>query len=259
MMKLQNPLLLFAIVTAVLPAATPQVKAADGMDQCPRFQFNPPDAYKGGMKYSFVTPDSTNPKTGAFASVCTGFWREPNPQQPSSTAKRAWSITVSKKDDPKVADSYNAEDGYAADLARADSGNAVPYLYARFQKISVPWGNAVGYFVQTTKNATWPEPNNVQLIYEIRGVTSDRQNTVVARFAVRHPQLPDGPNVLDAHSDLPTLTSFPSYKLLEKSRPESFEPTLAELQYMVSSIVILKPKKPENSEVRPVKSAAAGQ
>jgi hypothetical protein len=101
--------------------------------------------------------------------------------------------------------------------------------------------------------------SNVQLLYEIRGVTSDRQNTVVARFAVRHLQLPDGPNVLDAHSDLPTLTSFPSYKLLEKSRPESFEPSLTELQNMVSSIVILKPKKPENSEVRPVKSDAAGQ
>jgi hypothetical protein len=115
MMKLQNPLLLFAIVTAVLPATTPQVKAADGTDQCPRFQFNPPDAYKGGMKYSFVTPDTANPKTSAFASVCTGFWRQPNPQQPSSTAKQNWSITVSKKDDPKVADSYNAKDGYAAD------------------------------------------------------------------------------------------------------------------------------------------------
>ena len=96
-------------------------------------------------------------------------------------------------------------------------------------------------------------------MYEIRGVTSDHQDTIAASFAARHPQLPDGSKVLDAHGNIRALTSFPSYKLLEKSPPESFEPSLTELQNMVSSIVILKPKKVENSEGRPVKSGAAGQ
>jgi hypothetical protein len=251
MTKLQNALLLFAIAATMPPTATPQVNAAEGTDQCPRFQFNPPDAFKDGMKYSFVTPGSASPKTSTFASVCTGFWRQPNPPQPTVAAKQTWSITVSKKDDPKVADSYNAKDGYAADLARTDSGNALPYLYARFQKFSFPWGNAVGYFVQTTKNATWPEPNNVQLTYEIRGVTSDRQDTVVARFEVRHPQLPDGSSVLDAHGDIRALTSFPSYKLLEKSHPDSFQPSLTEIQDLVSSLVVLVPKKSQKPAASP--------
>ena len=74
---------------------------------------------------------------------------------------------------PALAHRYGGERG---------SGNGTPYLYARFQKFSFPWGNAVGYFVQTTQNATWPEPNNVQLAYEIRGVTNDHQDTIVARF-----------------------------------------------------------------------------
>jgi hypothetical protein len=70
-----------------------------------------------------------------------------------------------------VTEAYNFKDGYTADLARADSKNATPYLYSRFQKFTFPWGNAVGYFVQTTKGTAWPEPNNAQLMYEIRGVT----------------------------------------------------------------------------------------
>jgi hypothetical protein len=62
-MKLQNPLSLCVIVSAVIFTATPQMKAADPTDQCPRFQLNPLDAYKNGMKYSFLTPGSGNPKT----------------------------------------------------------------------------------------------------------------------------------------------------------------------------------------------------
>lgn len=208
----------------------------------PEVSFNPLDTYKSGMKYSFYAPGSAASKAEAFTSVCSGFWRSP------SKARQNWSITIIKKDDAKVADGYNARDGYAADLARADSGSATPYLYARFQKFAFPWGNAVGYFVQTTKNATWPEPNNVQLLYEIRGVTNDHQDTIVARFAVRHPQLPDGSSVQDAHGDIGTLQSFPSYKLLTKSKPETFEPSLTEVQDLVSSVVILKPQNVQKSE-----------
>jgi hypothetical protein len=253
-MNVRPPPLLFAILMTMLPVATPRAGAAEATDQCPRFQFSPPEPYKGGMKYSFVTPGPIGTKTGAFESVCSGFW-QPNPQGSSPGPKQSWSITVSKKDDPRVVEAYNARDGYAADLARADSGNATPYLYARFQKFSFPWGNAVGYFVQTTKDATWPEPNNAQLTYEIRGVTIDRQYIVAARFAVTDPQLPAaGSSVLDAHGDIRTLTSFPSYKLLEKSRPETFQPSLTEIQDLVSSIVVLGPKKSqkvENSAAKP--------
>jgi hypothetical protein len=258
-MNVQPPPLLFAVLMTMLPVATPRAGAAETTEQCPRFQFNPPDPYKGGMKYSFVTPGSAGTKTGAFASICSGFWRQPNPQESSSRAKQSWSITVSRKDDPKVVEAYNAKDGYAADLARVDSGNATPYLYARFQKFSFPWGNGVGYFVQMTKDATWPEPNNVQLAYEIRGVTSDRQYIVVARFVVGHPQLAAaGSNVLDAHGDLGTLTSFPSYKLLEKSRPETFQPSLTEIRDLVSSVVVLGPKKPQKAENKAAKPESSG-
>ena len=100
-MKLQNPLSLCVIVSAVIFTATPQMKAADPTDQCPRFQLNPLDAYKDRMKYSFLTPGSGNPKTDTFTSVCSSFWQPPNAKQPSPNAKLTWSIAVSKKDDPK--------------------------------------------------------------------------------------------------------------------------------------------------------------
>jgi len=49
-MKLQRPLFLVAILIAIFPAAIPQAEATESTDQCPRFQFNPPEAYKGSMK-----------------------------------------------------------------------------------------------------------------------------------------------------------------------------------------------------------------
>jgi hypothetical protein len=55
-----------------------------------------------------------------------------------------------------------------------------------------------------------------------------------------------------------TLASFPSYKLLEKSSPDSFEPSLKEIQEMVASVKIMKLKKPENSEKKSAMSAASG-
>jgi hypothetical protein len=64
-MKFQHCRLLFGILIALLPATSQLAEAADPTDQCPRFQFNPPDAYKSGMKYSFVAPDSAGPKTDA--------------------------------------------------------------------------------------------------------------------------------------------------------------------------------------------------
>src|SRR5258708_33272541 len=127
--------------------------------------------------------------------------------------------------------------GLSGELAKAGSKNASPHLYFRFKKFTFPWGNAVGYFVQTTKGTAWPEPNNAQLMYEIRGVTSDHQDTIVARFAARHPQLPDGSKVLYAHGSIRALTSFPSYKLLYQSHAESFEPNHTELQNIASSMV----------------------
>jgi hypothetical protein len=42
-------------------------------------------------------------------------------------------------------------------------------------------------------------------MYEIRGVTSDHQDTIVASFAARHPQLPDGSK--PANADL-SLSGF---------------------------------------------------
>jgi hypothetical protein len=188
-MKLQRPVFLFAILIAIFPAGIPQAEATDSTDQCPRFQFNPPEAYKGGMKYSFLLPGSAGPKAGSYSSVCSGFWLSP------AGVKQNWRITVSKKDDPKV---------------------------------------------------------------EIRGVTNDHQDTIAARFVVRHPRLPDGPNLLDAHGDMRTLGSFPSYKLLEKSSPDSFEPSLQEIQEIVASVVIMELKKPENSEKKSAISGASG-
>ena len=249
-MKFQHPVLLYVILTGMLSAGALRVEAADPTDQCPRFQFNPLDAYKSGMKYSFFAPGSAGSKTDTFVSICSGFWQSPNTQ-----STQTWNIIVSKKDDPKIADAYNAKDAYAPDLARADSGSATPYLYARFQKFSFPWGNAVGYFVQTTQDTTWPEANNAQLAYEIRGITSDRKCTVVGKFIIRHPRLPAaGSNVLDAHGDIRKLTSFPSYKLLTKSAPGSFQPSLTEIQTLVSSVVILGPKNSLKLENKATKS-----
>jgi hypothetical protein len=238
-MKLQHPPSLSRMWIVLLLALLARAAGADWTDQCPRFEFNPLDSYKDGMKFTFAGPGVPGPKADSFTSISSGFWRAPDGQ-----SRQPWSIAVSRKLDPSIVAAYTARDPYAVDLARADSGNATPYLYARFQKFSFPWGNAVGYFVQTTKDASWREPNNAQLIYEIRGVTSDQQYTVVAKFSVTHPQLPRGDsNLLDAQGDVRKLSSFPSYKLLAKSAPTSFQPSLTEIQDMVSSVSVLRLRK----------------
>jgi hypothetical protein len=247
-MRFKKPLWRCSTRIGLLLVLLPQMAAADWTDQCPRFQFNPLDAYKDGMKYSFAAPGVPGLKTDAFTSVCSGFRRAPDGQG----SKQPWSIVVSKKADPAVIAAYTAKDAYAVDLTRADSGGATPYLYARFQKFSFPWGNAVGYFVQTTKDASWREPNNAQLNYEIRGVTSDQQYTIIAKFAVTHPQLPSGnSNMLDAQGDIRKLTSFTTYRLLSKSPPEAFQPSLTEIQDLVSSVSVLRLKKLQGIERKP--------
>src|SRR3954467_8822503 len=61
--EVSKPFLPVVVSTAMLGTAIPLTKAANPTDQCPRFQFNPLDDYKKGMKYSFFTPSSSNPKT----------------------------------------------------------------------------------------------------------------------------------------------------------------------------------------------------
>jgi hypothetical protein len=63
---------------------------------------------------------------------------------------------------------------------------------------------------------------------------------------------------LDAQGDIRTLTSFPSYKLLEKSKPEIFQPSLTEIQDLVSSVVILGPKKSQKVENKAAKPEPNG-
>jgi hypothetical protein len=240
LMKLRHSPLPFALwLIIILLGPLPRVATADWTDQCPRFQFNPPDSFKDGMKFTFAAPGVPGPKADSFTSISSGFWRGPNGQ-----SRQPWSIAVSRKVDPNIVAAYTAADAYAVDLAKSDSGGATPYLYARFQKFSFSWGNAVGYFVQTTSDASWREPNNAQLVYEIRGVTSDQQYTVVAKFSVTHPQLPLGnSSLLDAQGDVRKLSSFNSYKLLSKSAAESFQPSLADIQELVSSVSVLRLKR----------------
>jgi hypothetical protein len=241
-MNLRQSSLVLAVTFALLP--TPGVQAATDSpaDSAPYFRVSPPDSYKSDIKQSFNPAKGGRP---AWAAI-SGVWRSPK-----GKTGQPWSITVVKQEDPQVTQAYNGRNAATMNLAKDDFGGANPYLYAGFERLSLPWGKAIAYFVQASKDGKWHEPNNEELQYQIRGVTDDKKYTIVGRFQVRLAQLPaDSKTAQDAGGDLKKLHAFESYKLLNREDPNNFEPSLTEMQNLVGSVRIL-PGKEETSESKP--------
>ena len=71
------------------------------------------------------------------------------------------------------------------------SQSARAYLFARYKRKHLRWGNAVSFFSQATQDTTEYVAHNGHLTYEVWGVTKDRQHTIVGWFRISHPKLPD--------------------------------------------------------------------
>jgi hypothetical protein len=244
LMNLRQSSLVFAVTLALLPTLGVQA-AKDPADAAPQFRVNPPDSYKSNINQSF------NPGKGGrpASTTISGVWHSPKGE---SKTGQSWSVTVVKQEDPLVTQACNSRNASSLNLAKDDFGGANPYLYAGFERLSLPWGKAIGYFVQASKDGGWHEPNNEQLRYQIRGVTDDKKYTIIGRFQVRLAQLPaDSKNAQDAGGDVRRLHSFESYKLLNQADASSFEPSLTEMQNLVGSVKILPGKEETSSKPKP--------
>ncbi|MBV8586044.1 MAG: hypothetical protein JO308_07135 [Verrucomicrobia bacterium] len=240
-MNLRQSSLVLAVTFALLPTAGVQAAQDSPADSAPHFRVNPPDSYKSNISQNFSPGKGGRPAS----TTISGVWHSP---KAGSKADQPWSITVIKGEDPQVMQAYNARNAATMTIAKDDFGGANPYLYAGVERLTLPWGKAIAYFVQASKDGKWREPNNEQLRYQIRGVTDDKKYTIIGRFQVRLAQLPtDSQKAQDASGDLRKLHAFESYKLLNQEDPNSFEPSLIEMQNLVGSVRI----SPEISESKP--------
>ena len=208
--------------------------------------------------------------TQAAMTRYKGYWY-PNASQPNTD--HGWTIDVFDTYSRKVAEAYeHAKDGNAADLdelmdflvvPRAhslfeDPRRALSYLFARFERKSFKWGQAVSFLSQGTQDTSMHTPENGHLWYEVYGVSKDRLRTVVARVEVGHPKLETGGEDVRGvaerdsefkrkfdeawnRNDVPLinklrqeaaakeeaeLQNHPHTKLIESCQPGEFEPSL---------------------------------
>ena len=214
-----------------------------------------------------------------------GYWY---PDASGADTKHGWMIDVFTTHSPKVAAAYkHASNGYAADLdevmdfltipdARSlfDSPRrALSYLFARFERKSFRWGDAVSFFSQGVQDTSMPEPANGRLTYEIFGVTRDGRFTVIASLSASHPKLPDhaqardmrdrvqggDPGFEQAYYDAARQKNYqrlerlqedeeqreaaamreqPGVKLIETCKPDEFQPSITAFDQMIDSIAI---------------------
>lgn len=79
------------------------------------------------------------------------------------------------------------------------------------------------------------------LIYEVHGITGDGRY-VRGRFGVTHPGLVEfGPGLRDYRDGDPAdptspMRKDPHYRLVEKTRPDSFEPSLLEIDRFLDTL-----------------------
>ena len=153
----------------------------------------------------------------------------------------------------------------------APVNKARAYLFARYRQMHFRWGNAVSFLSQATQDTGAYVAHNGHLTYEVWGFTKDRQHVVVGWFRVSHPELPDwgegvpqiagiredSPDlsyqIIDAenHHDSKRITKLyqemartaeravekdPKTKLIEKCRPNEFQPSLSAVDSFINSL-----------------------
>lgn len=156
-----------------------------------------------------------------------------------------WNVRVYSILSKKVAVAVtSAKDGYSLRLTEGpgvETPEEGSYMVARLRRKQFSWGHAVSFLSQFTQDMYLPAPNNTRLTYNVWGVTADRKYTVVAYVFVSHPKLPDEESDRQTLRDFRTIETLkrdPDYKLIERCKPEEFEPSLKAFDEMLDSLTI---------------------
>lgn len=158
---------------------------------------------------------------------------------------RSWSIEVYDSANPReIKDITTASNTYETNLGIAI--NASLRIGPRFERKTLPWGEAVSFLAQYQNDNTNYVPNNGMLQYEVHGLTKDGKY-IRARFGVTHPGLAefgnDSQELRDYRDGDPAdpnsaMRKDPHYILVEKASPSSFEPSLSEIDRFLGTLVI---------------------
>lgn len=145
---------------------------------------------------------------------------------PRATARQTKAIT-------EATNAYDAGLGWAI--------NASLRICPRFERKTFSWGKAVSFLAQYQNDNTNYVPNNGMLLYEIHGLTRGG-GYIRARFGVTHPGLAEfGTGVRDYNDGDVTSPSSPirkdpHYKLVETAEPDTFEPSLTEIDRFLDTL-----------------------
>ena len=238
------------VVVAAITAVAAFAHAADPAPPAPpRFTLavSPPfspsvsvERYRAGdvtmssPPFRFVTTAAVTKQFGGFG-----------PRAKEESDSHSWSIYVYSTYSKKVAEAYaSTKDGYqlgmteGTELETPDWGS---YMVARLQRKQFRWGAAVSFLSQFSQDIEFESPVNGRLEYHVWGVTADRKYTVVARISVSHPKLPDEERERERARlvrSVEALQRDPDYKLIERCKPEEFEPSLTAFDEMLDSLKI---------------------
>jgi len=184
--------------------------------------------------FRFVTTASVTTRYGDFGPQTKG--------QPNS---HGWSVKVYATFSEKVAAAYaSTKDGYQlrmTDGVKLETSDWGSYMVARLRRKQFRWGHGVTFLSQFTQDMLLDAPINGRLTYEVWGTTADHKHTVLARISVSHPKLRDGGDRTKPprlHRTVESVRKDPDYKLIERCKPEEFEPSLTAFDEMLDSLVI---------------------
>ena len=178
--SLLAPLVLFLVIDASVCATTSSTDS-------PNFTLSIPPSFSTSVTVRHYRKGeailNSPPYRLTTAAPMTEYHAWFGPRVAKQADNHWWAIRVYAHFSPKAATAYaSATDGFQADLNEGPEflGSAErSYMFARFERKHFRWGNAVSFFSQSTQDTMYV-PNNGHLMYEVWGVTWNRQCTVVA-------------------------------------------------------------------------------
>jgi hypothetical protein len=124
------------------------------------------------------------------------------------------------------------------ELPHEPFNNAGAALLARARFWHVACGDGVRFLTYYQQGKTGYGATNAELLYNFQGLTSDRRYYISARFAVRHPKLPDSIDDPRAASEGSHRENRAEYERINSWKDETFFPKLTDLDQMIGSLRI---------------------
>jgi hypothetical protein len=146
-------------------------------------------------------------------------------------------LTVERRRCSDIADYLGAMSGANGEYRSFGSLSAIS-IYGRFARREFPWGTAVTFVSQGSQDGPY-SPDNGHMSYEIWGCDPTHRRFVRFRCSITHPSWPEWADEQIRsfkHWTQSEIDADPDVKALESLPPDSFCPSLTQIDKFVESI-----------------------